>query len=129
MTNFKKTTQLFPFRFPGVPCDIFGCYKRAAWVVGRPDGPLTDCFKLCPDCVSSMLADIPEDLQHGPKQAEPEPVPIPEPNERLFDMTVKELRKLAVEANIAGYSNMTKAELVDALLRHQSGSEQIDDAH
>lgn len=63
MVNYKQDTQLFPFRFPGIPCDIFGCYTRAAWVIGRPDGPLTDCFKICPGCVQTMLDKLPQEFQ------------------------------------------------------------------
>jgi len=52
---------LFPCAFD-VPCDAFACSKPARWFVGRHDGPLNLCFKLCQDCAASLVANIPQEL-------------------------------------------------------------------
>lgn len=132
MKDFKKKTQLFPFRFPGIPCDIFGCYTRAKWVIGRPDGPLTECFKLCPNCVESILNHVPEEFKNdeAAEQGEPmqeitnlvqtEPHNEAEPplitEQKLSNMTVKRLKEMASHHSIPGYSTMTKKELIASIL-------------
>lgn len=118
MNDFKKKTQLFPFRFPGIPCDIFGCYTRAKWVIGRPDGPLTQCFKLCPECVESILRYVPEEFKNDPIQTEPhdEAESPLMTQQTLSHMTVKRLKEMASHHSIPGYSTMTKKELIASIL-------------
>lgn len=68
----KHIPQFFPQPFPSAPCDTFNCRNRAAWFVGRPDGPLNICLRLCDDCAKAVLANLPAELT---TTSQSEPIP------------------------------------------------------
>lgn len=132
----KKPTQLFPYRFRGIQCDIYGCSGRSAWVVGRPDGPLSETFKLCPGCTDQLLTNVPDELKQQPEaEKQPQPKEQAAPTKEsvvvtpvitdefkraeLSKLTYKDLKKLASEYKIPGYTNMNKEELVQSLIDNQ----------
>lgn len=59
----KNTPQFFPQPFPSAPCDTFNCRNRAKWFIGRPDGPLNICLRLCDDCARVILLNLPAELR------------------------------------------------------------------
>lgn len=50
----KDKAQIFECPY-AIPCDTFNCYRTAKYFIGRPDGPLNLCIKLCEECAASVL--------------------------------------------------------------------------
>lgn len=65
----KSRTQLYPCPYHA-QCDIYHCLNRAAWFVGRPDGPISTTFKLCEDCAKDLSNLIPKELMDDSTQRE-----------------------------------------------------------
>jgi hypothetical protein len=57
----RNVPQIFPCPYP-VPCDTFACVKPSRWFIGRPDGPLSLCLKVCEDCARVIVPNLPEEL-------------------------------------------------------------------
>ncbi len=66
----RNKAQIFPNPFHSVSCDVFNCYNRAKYFIGRPDGPLNLCLNLCEDCMKSVVASIPREFVEGPNAEE-----------------------------------------------------------
>jgi hypothetical protein len=43
-------------------CDVYACRNKAAWFVGRPDATKAATFKLCQECVTAILTNLPDEL-------------------------------------------------------------------
>lgn len=63
----KNQAQFFSQPYPSAPCDIYACTNRAKYFIGRPDGPLNICLRLCPEHAAQLVANLPEELMQ--KQA------------------------------------------------------------
>jgi len=64
--------KIFPCRFD-IPCDVQGCIAPARWFIGRDTGTYSFLFKLCENCVKSLLQNIPNELMQYARMPEPEP--------------------------------------------------------
>lgn len=54
-------------------CENFNCRNRAAYSIGKKDGPMSLHLNLCPDCVSQLIKSIPGELLSmvsGPSEEE-----------------------------------------------------------
>ncbi len=58
----NNKAQFFPQPFLSF-CDSYNCTNVAKYFIGRPDGPLNACHKVCPQCAQSIVQSIPEELQ------------------------------------------------------------------
>ena len=77
----KNKAQIFPQPYPSAPCDSFSCTSRATWFIGRPDGPLNICLKVCDNCLHTIAESLPDGFKPImliPVASEPTP-PSPEP--------------------------------------------------
>lgn len=61
----KNLPQFFPQPYPSAPCDSFNCLSRAAYFIGKPEGPHNICHRLCPTCAESVVRSIPEELKRA----------------------------------------------------------------
>lgn len=48
-------------------CDTYNCLKKAAYAIGRPDGPMQLWSYFCEDCMRSIVASVPEELRPEPE--------------------------------------------------------------
>jgi len=71
----KNKAQIHPNPYPTVACDIFNCRNRAAWFIGRPDGPLNLCLNVCDDCLQDILASVPKQEQEEKQDEQTYPCP------------------------------------------------------
>lgn len=57
--------QIFKNRNAAIFCETYNCRNRAAWFVGRPDGPRSIWSNLCQECVENMIRTMPEELKNN----------------------------------------------------------------
>lgn len=55
--------QIFKNRNAAIFCETYNCRNRAAWFIGRPDGPRSIWSNLCQECVENMIRTMPEELK------------------------------------------------------------------
>lgn len=46
-------------------CENFNCRNRAAYSIGKKDGPMSLHLNLCSDCVNQLIESIPKELLSG----------------------------------------------------------------
>jgi len=53
--------QIMPSNL-AVSCETYGCYKKVAWAIGRPDGPRELWHYHCDQCARDIVENIPAEL-------------------------------------------------------------------
>jgi uncharacterized protein YeeX (DUF496 family) len=87
----KTVAQFFPQPFDAASCDIFNCYSRAVWFVGRPDGPHNINLKLCKSCAESAIRNLPDELKKALVQEGMALLEIPEEIVETMEQAADEL--------------------------------------
>lgn len=56
----SKQTRIFtnPHK---IPCEIYNCYNRGLYFVGRPDATKAATFRICAECLNAILSNLNED--------------------------------------------------------------------
>lgn len=69
-------------------CDSYNCSRKAAWSVGKVEGPKTIRHNLCEKCVEQLIGSIPGDLKIylGEPAATPEIITPTTPTEYKADV-------------------------------------------
>lgn len=120
--------DIMPYQYLST-CDIYPCNNRAEYAIGRRGEPPNTYFLICKECLAELLkrgiALMPE-VVHGKENeidnsmvvqnADDITIETPEENSKaLQDMTLFELRNLAKEKGIRGYTRLSRKELIKVL--------------
>lgn len=60
--------QFFKCHHTTLPCDTYGCSSRAAWFIGRTDGPLSVTWKVCQACAENIFHTAPNEIVGAPEE-------------------------------------------------------------
>ncbi len=60
--------KIFEINFKNVPCEIFGCRNQAKYAIGVKDGHPSLWFKLCPECLKTVIKSCPEEFKPKTKK-------------------------------------------------------------
>lgn len=121
--------EIKPYKYR-VRCDIYKCSNLAKYTIGNVGEPSNTRINLCEECLQGIIDAVPEEmlqkrvekmlekkLEELSKQAENTENEQKQGNgDELESKTVKELREMAKEKGIEGYTNMKKDELIKALM-------------
>jgi hypothetical protein len=133
--------EIFKYPFE-VPCSTPFCTNRSKWAIGKQKGPHGTEHPICDECLDSLIQNIPEDklpVKEVIKEVIKEVVvenqmvkgatKVDDSNEvvsedenvsslddiNLESMGVRQLKQLARDMNLEGYSNLNKEDLVKLL--------------
>jgi len=54
--------QIFKYPYIAHICDTYGCFNRAVWAEGNPEGPRNQWVRRCDPCMKAALSGLPAEL-------------------------------------------------------------------
>lgn len=54
--------RIFKYPYTAHVCDTYGCFNRAQWAEGNPEGPRNQWIRRCDACMKAALGNLPAEL-------------------------------------------------------------------
>jgi len=106
--------KIMPYKYLSM-CDIYGCSNQAKYAIGIPGEPPSTYFIICEDCLRDIVENAP--FKKEITTIEKKPIQESSKEEVLSKKTMFELRNLAKEKGIRGYTRLSRKELISELER------------